>query len=91
MMGQNNDHPSIATFKVHCVLHLYSDPGAWKSSTQFSKRILPGILVVRVTGQQGSGMLRSMSAVNYFVTLTPHNLTVEPGTLVNVQPVNRVF
>lgn len=86
MMGQGNARPASATFRVRCVSRLHKRPGR----AEFQRAILEpdatGELVVRATGQQGSGILRSMSAANCFVILPPHSKTVEPGTLVDVQP-----
>jgi molybdopterin molybdotransferase len=86
MMGQGNARPAFATFKVRCVSRLHKRPGR----AEFQRAILEtdagGELVVHATGQQGSGILRSMSAANCFVILPRDSQTVEPGTLVDVQP-----
>lgn len=86
MMGQSDTRPAAATFKVRCVSRLQKRPGR----TEFQRGILEcdgaGELVVRATGQQGSGVLRSMSAANCFVILPRDGGTVEPGTPVDVQP-----
>ena len=49
---------------------LYSESGEWR---------------VRLTGQQGSGVLRSMSEANCFVVLEHDRGNIEAGELVNVQ------
>jgi molybdopterin molybdotransferase len=49
---------------------LFSDQGTWK---------------VRTTGQQGSGVLRSMSEANCFVVLEHERASVRPGEPVSVQ------
>jgi molybdopterin molybdotransferase len=91
MMGQGDARPAFATFKVRCVSRLHKRPGR----TEFQRAILEtdagGELVVRATGQQGSGILRSMSAANCFVILPQDSQTVEPGTLVDVQPFHGVL
>jgi molybdopterin molybdotransferase len=91
MMGQGDARPAFATFKVRCVSRLHKRPGR----TEFQRAILEtdagGELVVRATGQQGSGILRSMSAANCFVILPRDSQTVEPGTLVDVQPFHGVL
>jgi molybdopterin molybdotransferase len=91
MMGQSDAHPAFATFKVRCVSRLHKRPGR----AEFQRAILEtdagGELVVRATGQQGSGILRSMSAANCFVILPRDSQTVEPGTLVDVQPFHGVL
>ena len=45
-----------------------------------------GELVVRSTGQQGSGMLSSMGRANCFIVLPLENAGVEAGETVTVQP-----
>ena len=45
-----------------------------------------GHLKVHTTGQQGSGILRSMSVANCFILLDEDCDGIEPGTLVTVQP-----
>jgi molybdopterin molybdotransferase len=49
---------------------LFADNGTWK---------------VRTTGQQGSGVLRSMSEANCYIVLEHERGTVEPGEMVSVQ------
>ena len=49
---------------------LFAENGAWK---------------VRVTGQQGSGVLRSMSEANCYIVLEHERAKVEAGELVQVQ------
>lgn len=45
-----------------------------------------GELKVRTTGQQGSGILRSMSVANCFILLDEECDGIHPGTIVTVQP-----
>ena len=91
MMGQSNARPAFATFKVRCVSRLHKRPGR----TEFQRAILEtdaaGETIVRATGQQGSGILRSMSTGNCFVILPRDSATVEPGTLVDVQPFHGIL
>lgn len=91
MMGQSNARSALTTFKVRCASRLHKKPGR----TEFQRGILEsdntGELVVRATGQQGSGILRSMSAANCFVILPRDSQTVEPGTLVDVQPFHGIL
>jgi molybdopterin molybdotransferase len=49
---------------------LFADNGTWK---------------VRTTGQQGSGVLRSMSEANCYIVLEHERGRVEPGEMVSVQ------
>ena len=46
---------------------------------------------VRVTGEQGSGILRSMSEANCFIILPTDQGNVTPGTLVDVQVLEGVI
>ncbi len=43
-------------------------------------------MTVRSTGNQGSGLLSSMSAANCFVILPDDATSVDPGAIVDVQP-----
>jgi molybdopterin molybdotransferase len=75
----------IPTFKVPCTSTLKKAPGR----TEFQRGILTrdgaGAWSVRVTGEQGSGILRSMSEANCFIILPTDQGNVTPGTLVDVQ------
>ncbi len=61
--------------------------------TEFQRGILgrdeAGSLVVRATGEQGSGILSSMSKANCFVVLPAAQGNVEAGSTVQVQPFNQ--
>jgi molybdopterin molybdotransferase len=77
--------PPLPTFKVPCTSSLKKAPGR----TEFQRGILSqdasGNWSVRVTGDQGSGILRSMSEANCFIILSTEQGNVTPGTLVDVQ------
>jgi molybdopterin molybdotransferase len=77
--------PVVPTFKVRCTSTLKKAPGR----TEFQRGILSqdasGNWSVRVTGEQGSGILRSMSEANCFIILPTDQGNVLPGTLVEVQ------
>ena len=72
-------------------------PGQFKFSTEAPERmtVLGGELAVlftedgtwkvRITGQQGSGVLRSMSEANCYIVLEHERGRVESGELVSVQ------
>ena len=91
MMGQNDTRPAFATFKVRCVSRLHKRPGRAEYQRAILEPDASGEMVVRATGQQGSGILRSMSAANCFVILPQQGKTVEPGTYVEVQPFHGVL
>jgi molybdopterin molybdotransferase len=75
----------LPSFKVSCVSSLKKAPGR----TEFQRGVLTpdaaGNWSVRVTGDQGSGILRSMSEANCFIILPTDQGNVAPGTLVEVQ------
>jgi len=77
--------PVVPAFKVPCTSALKKAPGR----TEFQRGILSqdaaGNWSVRVTGEQGSGILRSMSEANCFFILPTDQGNVTPGTLVEVQ------
>ena len=77
--------PLIPTFKVPCVSSLKKAPGRTEFQRGILERDLHGTLSVRVTGEQGSGILRSMSEANCFIILQTDQGNVTPGTLVDVQ------
>jgi molybdopterin molybdotransferase len=75
----------VPTFRVPCTSSLKKAPGR----TEFQRGILTrgadGLWSVRVTGEQGSGILRSMSEANCFIILPTDQGNVTPGTIVEVQ------
>jgi molybdopterin molybdotransferase len=77
--------PPLPTFKVPCTSNLKKAPGR----TEFQRGVLTqdatGNWSVRVTGEQGSGILRSMSEANCFIILPEAQGNVAAGTLVEVQ------
>jgi molybdopterin molybdotransferase len=76
---------AVPTFRVPCTSALKKAPGR----TEFQRGILTrgedGQWSVRITGEQGSGILRSMSEANCFIVLPTEQGNVAPGTLVEVQ------
>lgn len=85
MMGEGNPLP-IPLLKARCVSRLSKRAGR----TEFYRAVLvaddDGETVVKRTGKQGSGVLHSMSEANCFIILPDDCETVEPGTMVDVQP-----
>jgi len=75
----------LPAFKVPCMSNLKKAPGR----TEFQRGVLAqdasGNWSVSVTGEQGSGILRSMSEANCFIILPETQGNVAAGTLVEVQ------
>ncbi len=77
--------PLLPTFRVPCVSSLKKAPGRTEFQRGILERDAHGTLNVRVTGEQGSGILRSMSEANCFIILPTDQGNVAPGALVDVQ------
>ena len=77
--------PTLPSFKVPCTSALKKAPGR----TEFQRGVLTqdtaGNWSVRVTGEQGSGILRSMAEANCFIILPEAQGNVAAGALVEVQ------
>ena len=84
LMGADPVEP-VPTFTAVCTARLKKAPGR----TEFQRGILgrapDGTLAVKPTGEQGSGILKSMSDANCFIILGDATGNVEPGTRVEVQ------
>jgi len=84
LMGAHPVAP-VPTFPATCAARLKKAPGR----TEFQRGILSrgesGEWQVRPTGEQGSGILKSMSEANCFIILGDDVGNVEPGTRVEVQ------
>jgi molybdopterin molybdotransferase len=84
MMGQKQSMPIY--IKVNCTTPLRKRPGR----REFQRGILEyrsdGTLQVRGTGNQGSGILSTMSRANCFIVLPEECGNIEPGSDVDVQP-----
>ena len=84
LMGQTDVMP-LPTFRVPCLTPLKKAAGR----TEFQRGILllnnNGEWTVRVTGAQGSGILRSMSEANCFIVLPEAQGNVAAGEYVEVQ------
>ncbi|MDP1537892.1 MAG: molybdopterin molybdotransferase MoeA [Burkholderiales bacterium] len=81
----------LPTFKVACTSTLKKAPGRTEFQRGILSRDASGALSVRVTGEQGSGILRSMSEANCFIILPTEQGNVTPGTLVEVQVMEGVI
>ncbi len=74
------------TFEARSVSRFRKQPGRTEFQRAIAEHDSNGELVVRATGAQGSGILRSMSQANCFVVLPEDAGNVEPGMRVAVQP-----
>ena len=84
LMGEQQIEP--VTVKILCKSRLKKRPGRIEYQRGILERDQSGQLVVRKTGAQGSGILRSMSQANCFIILPMESGDVELDTLVDVQP-----
>jgi molybdopterin molybdotransferase len=84
LSGRDPVEPS-PTFKVPCTSTLRKAPGRTEFQRGILSRGADGQWSVRVTGEQGSGILRSMSEANCFIILPTDQGNVTPGTIVEVQ------
>lgn len=82
--------PPLPAFKVPCVSSLKKAPGRTEFQRGVLERDSHGTWSVRVTGEQGSGILRSMSEANCFIILPDAQGNVASGTLVEVQPMDGI-
>ncbi len=84
LMGRTNIEP-FPSLKVLCTSPIKKAPGR----TEFQRGILSqdaqGNWTVKVTGDQGSGILKSMSDANCFIVLSQAQGSIEPGAMVDVQ------
>jgi molybdopterin molybdotransferase len=76
----------LPTFKATCTGRLRKAPGRTEFQRGVLARAADGALTVKPTGEQGSGILKSMSDANCFIILPEASGNVEPGTVVDVQP-----
>ena len=83
LMGETIYEPVI--LKVPCVSKLRKRPGRVEYQRGVLEKDKDGQMVVRKTGKQGSGILRSMADANCFIVLPLENSGVEPGEDVDVQ------
>jgi molybdopterin molybdotransferase len=84
LMGADPVEP-VPTFTARCAARLKKAPGRTEFQRGILAREADGALVVRPTGEQGSGILKSMSDANCFIILGDATGNVEPGTMVEVQ------
>lgn len=88
MMGEVAGEPLL--LNARCQSKLKKRPGR----TEYQRGVLSndaqGQLIVSKTGEQGSGILTSMSHANCFIILPMEASTVEPGQSVTVLPFSAV-
>ena len=75
---------TIPLLKVECVESIFKRPGR----TEFQRGTLfesNGLWKVKTTGQQGSGILSSMSKANCFIVLASDRGAIKAGEMVNIQ------
>jgi len=80
----------LPTFKAVCTGRLRKAPGRTEFQRGVLSRAADGALTVKPTGEQGSGILKSMSDANCFIVLGEATGNVEPGTPVEVQPLEGI-
>ncbi len=76
---------AVPTFRATCTTRLKKAPGRTEFQRGILTRDADGTMSVRPTGEQGSGILKSMSDANCFIILDDATGNVEPGTSVEVQ------
>ncbi len=84
MMGRQESLP--VTVQVPCATRLKKRPGRMEFQRGILERLSDGGMVVHGTGDQGSGILSTMSRANCFILLPEDCGNVEVGSLVDVQP-----
>jgi molybdopterin molybdotransferase len=89
LSGANPVEP-VPTFTATCSARLKKAPGRTEFQRGILSRGADGTLSVRPTGEQGSGILKSMSDANCFIILGDATGNVEPGTQVEVQPLEGI-
>ena len=83
LMGETYSPPIL--MKVPCVSKLKKRPGRVEYQRGILAKDETGRLVVKKTGAQGSGILRSMADANCFIVLPMESEGVKPDELVDVQ------
>ena len=84
MMGEEVTQP--VTVQALCQSKLKKKAGRFEFQRGILSQDNTGQLVVHKTGAQGSGILTSMSHANCFILLPVDATSIEPGTMVDVQP-----
>jgi molybdopterin molybdotransferase len=85
LAGVTDVEPPIV-LRATCETRLRKKPGRLEFQRGVLARRPDGEYVVRSTGHQGAGVLRSMSEANCFIIIPQEHGDVEPGAEVEVQP-----
>jgi molybdopterin molybdotransferase len=85
MMGEAETSAPL-TYRARSASRFKTRPGRTEYLRAIVERGPDSELTVRSTGNQGSGILSSMSRANCFVVLPPESTGAEPGDVVEVQP-----
>ena len=80
-----------ARFTVRCVDKLRKRPGRVEYQRGVLRQTETGETVVSRTGEQGSGIMASMSQANCYIVLDYDCADIKPGEQVTVQPFNNFF
>ena len=83
LMGEKYTPPIM--LKAPCISKLKKRPGRVEYQRGVLEKDENGQMVVRKTGAQGSGILRSMADANCFIVLPLESEGVKPGDMVDVQ------
>jgi len=83
LMGVADTDPPILV-RAACATRLRKKPGRLEFQRGVLEREPSGRYVVRSTGHQGAGVLRSMSEANCFIVLPLEHGDVEPGAEVDI-------
>jgi len=84
LAGRTDDY-ALPVLQVRCATALRKKPGRTEFQRGIVTRDAGGQWSVGITGQQGSGVLRSMSEANCFIVLEHERGDVKAGDLVSVQ------
>lgn len=84
LMGRKDDY-AVPILKATCMSALKKAPGRTEFQRGILSRDKTGEWTVHVTGEQGSGILRSMSQANCFIVLPDSQGNVASGSMVEVQ------
>jgi molybdopterin molybdotransferase len=84
LAGRTDDY-ALPLVRVPCATALRKKPGRTEFQRGILERGASGEWTARITGSQGSGVLRSMSEANCFIVLEHERGDVKPGDLVSVQ------